>query len=193
MAQSKLTPRWLCNSFLTCLGKPGFFYRGDGQKALQDEIAIMAQRKGKKVCCIVDEAHLLSRETIEELRFFLNWRMDSVSPVSLILAGQGELVAKLRRPEYEAIRQRVQITASLGPLDKAFVRKYIDCHLAYAGAAGRRIFTDDALDLVAASSQGIPRIVNNICSQAMVCAALNGKETVDSTLVSGVMKKEMIL
>lgn len=193
VAQSKLTPRWLYNSFLSCLGKRGYYYRGDGQKALQEEFAILAQVKGRQVVCIVDEAHLLGRETIEELRFFLNSRMDSESPVPLILSGQSELVDNLRRSEYEAIRQRIQMTASLSAMDAPLTRRYIACHLSWAGAGDRKIFSDEALELVCSASRGIARTVNNICRQAMVCAALNGTSIVDSTLMGRVIRKEMIL
>jgi type II secretory pathway predicted ATPase ExeA len=62
-----------------------------------------------KPVVIVDEAHLLDRETMEELRFFLNFKIDSDSPMALIFVGQPELSDKLRRQAYLAIEQRVNL------------------------------------------------------------------------------------
>lgn len=192
VAQSQLTPRWLYNSFLSCLGKKGYNFRGDGQKALHDEIALISQLKGKQVCCIVDEAHLLSRETVEELRFFLNFRMDSQSPVSLLLCGQNELLTKLSGERYEAIRQRVQMKASLPPLDRSQVEPYMECHMSYAGSSVDSIFTPEAVEMVADACRGIPRMVNTICQQAMVCAAIGKKGKIDGKQMQSVIAKEMI-
>ena len=85
------------------------------------------------------------RKTIEEFRFLLNYRFDSMSPMALILAGQTELWDKLRLQRYAAVRQRIDINCVLPHFDRAETEKYILSHLVYAG--GRQdIFTDRALD-----------------------------------------------
>jgi hypothetical protein len=67
----------------------------------------------------VDEAHLLDREMLEEVRFLLNFKMDAESPLALVLAGQNELGGRLELKPYTAIRQRVDIRCRLSSLDRA--------------------------------------------------------------------------
>ena len=62
------------------LGIESKFYRGDAKRQLQKEVEIIRGVQKKKVVCILDEAHLLEKETIEEFRFLLNYKFDSMSP-----------------------------------------------------------------------------------------------------------------
>ena len=64
----------------------------------------------RKVVCILDEAHLIEKETLEEFRFLLNYRFDSMSPMAVVLVGQTELWDnKLKLQRYAAIRQRIDM------------------------------------------------------------------------------------
>uniref|UniRef100_UPI0025A5EE0A ATP-binding protein n=1 Tax=Enterocloster clostridioformis TaxID=1531 RepID=UPI0025A5EE0A len=88
LSDSKLTPRWFCKGMLDQLGVESKFYRGDAKRQLQKEVEIIRGVQGRKVVCILDEAHLLEKETIEEFRFLLNYKFDSMSPMALVLVGQ---------------------------------------------------------------------------------------------------------
>ena len=88
LSDSKLTPRWFYKGLLDQLGLESKFYRGDAKRQLQKEIEIIRGVHGQKVVCVLDEAHLLEKETIEEFRFLLNYRFDSESPMALVLVGQ---------------------------------------------------------------------------------------------------------
>ena len=99
LSDSKLTPRWLYAGLLGQLGLEPRFFSGDSKRLLQKEI------EKKKVICVLDEAHLLGKDMLEELRFLLNHEFDSSSPMSLVLVGQTELwEQKLRLQAYAAIR-----------------------------------------------------------------------------------------
>ena len=155
LSDSKLTPRWFYKGMLDQLGIESKFYRGDAKRQLQKEVEIIRGVQKKKVVCILDEAHLLEKETIEEFRFLLNYRFDSISPMALVLVGQTELWDKLRMQRYAAVRQRIDINCVLPHLDRAETERYIQSHLAYAG--GRQdIFTDKALDDIYKESTGSP-------------------------------------
>ena len=91
LSDSKLTPRWLYAGLLDQMGLESRFYRGDSKRQLQKEIENVRTVQKKKVVFVLDEAHLLGKETLEEFRFLLNYRFDSASPMSLILVGQTEL------------------------------------------------------------------------------------------------------
>ena len=91
VSDSKLTPKWLYKNLLDQLGLEAGFYRGDAKKLLQKQVEIIRTKEHRKVICVLDEAHLLEKETLEEFRFLLNYRFDSASPMSLLLVGQTEL------------------------------------------------------------------------------------------------------
>lgn len=155
------------------------------------EVEIIRGVQKKKVVCILDEAHLLEKETIEEFRFLLNYRFDSMSPMALILAGQTELWDKLRLQRYAAVRQRIDINCVLPHFDRAETEKYILSHLVYAG--GRQdIFTDRALDDIYKESTGIPRRINRICEKSLMYASQQGKRLIDEHLVRYIIEHEML-
>lgn len=81
--------------------------------------------QGRKVITIVDEAHLLAKETPEEIRFLLIYRMDSMNPMGLILSGQNELWDKLKPSHYTAIRQRIDLKYETPLYDRVQAEKYI--------------------------------------------------------------------
>ncbi len=148
LSDSKLTPRWFYAGLLDQLGLESRFYRGDSKRKLQREIELIRGIQHKKVVCVLDEAHLLDRETLEEFRFLLNYRFDSMSPMALILVGQTELWdQKLRLHKYDAIRQRIDMNIVLPHLDRAETEAYVASHLQYAGGPAD-IFTSAALDEV---------------------------------------------
>ena len=137
------------------------------------------------------EAHLLEKETIEEFRFLLNYRFDSISPMALVLVGQTELWDKLRMQRYAAVRQRIDINCVLPHLDRSETERYIQSHLAYAG--GRQdIFTDKALDDIYKESTGIPRRINRICEKSLMYASQQGKRLIDEHLVRYIIEHEML-
>ena len=191
LSDSKLTPRWFYKGMLDQLGIESRFYRGDAKRQLQKEVEIIRGVQGKKVVCILDEAHLLEKETIEEFRFLLNYKFDSMSPMALVLAGQTELWDKLRLQRYAAVRQRIDINCVLPHLDRAETERYIESHLLYAGGK-RDIFTDKALDEIYRESTGIPRRINRICDGSLMYASQQSKRLIDEHLVRYVLEHEML-
>ena len=119
LSDSKLTPRWFYKGMLDQMGVESKFCRGDAKRQLQKEVEIIRGVQGRKVVRILDEAHLLGKETIEEFRFLLNYKFDSMSPMALVLVGQTELWDKLRLQRYAAVRQRIDLSCILPHLDRA--------------------------------------------------------------------------
>ena len=85
ISDSKLTPRHFYKGMLEQLGFEAKYFRGDAKRQLHKEIEIMRAVHDINLVTICDEAHLMSRDMLEEVRFLLNIRMDSCSPLSLIL------------------------------------------------------------------------------------------------------------
>lgn len=191
LSDSKLTPRWFYKGLLDQLGIESRFYRGDAKRQLQNQIEIIRGVQNKKVICILDEAHLLERETIEEFRFLLNYRFDSMSPMALVLVGQTELWDKLKLQRYAAVRQRIDINCVLPHLDRSETEQYIQSHLKYAD--GRQdLFTDKALDDIYRESAGIPRSINRISEKCLMYAFQQNKRLIDEHMVRYVVDHEML-
>lgn len=191
LSDSKLTPRWFYKGLLDQLGIESRFYRGDAKRQLQNQIEIIRGVQNKKVICILDEAHLLERETIEEFRFLLNYRFDSMSPMALVLVGQTELWDKLKLQRYAAVRQRIDINCVLPHLDRSETEQYIQSHLRYAD--GRQdLFTDKALDDIYRESAGIPRSINRISEKCLMYAFQQNKRLIDEHMVRYVVDHEML-
>lgn len=189
-SDSKLTPRWLYSNFLKEAGCEPKFYRTEGKRSLQSAIMNQADTLGKKVVCIVDEAHLLDKETMEEFRFFLNVNFDSETPTALILCGQNELMDKLSLSTFEAIRQRIDIYVRLHGLDRQETNLYIRQHLKYA-ECNENLFSEKAVDAIQDVSGGILRSINHICENSLLYGAQHKKEIIDIETVNEVIEHEV--
>ena len=174
------------------MGLESRFYRGDSKRQLQQEIEVIRGVQRKKVVCILDEAHLLEKETLEEFRFLLNYRFDSMSPMALVLVGQTELWEnKLKLQRYAAIRQRIDMYCTLPHLDRSETEQYIVSHMDYSGC-GQEIFTTKALDEIHKASAGIPRMINRVCEKALMYAFQNQKRLIDDYMIKFVVEHEML-
>ncbi len=190
IADSRLTPRHFYKGLLEHLGVEAKFYRGDAKRQLHREIELMKGIHRLEPVVIVDEAHLLDREMLEEVRFLLNFKMDAQSPMALILVGQNELWGKLQLQSYSAIRQRIDLQCKLQPFDRAQVGEYVKRHLSYAGTE-HDIFSDNALDLIFQYSSGSARLINKLCTHCLLYGSQNGKRIIDDHIVKLVIQGEL--
>ena len=137
-------------------------------------------RKGRYVLLIVDEAHLLPGELFDQLRFLLNQGMDSISSLTLVLLGQPDLVHKLQFAPYEAFFQRIAVRYQLPPFDLEETAGYVKHHLQVAGFQGP-LFSDSFVAGIYAHTKGVARRINNLCRNALLLGASEGKQILDET------------
>jgi general secretion pathway protein A len=190
LSDSKLTPRHFYKGLLEQLGCESKFYRGDAKRQLHREIELLKGIQQLQPVVILDEAHLLDKEMLEEVRFLLNFKLDSQSPMALILVGQSELKDRLQLQSYTAIRQRIDIQCRLHYYDRSQVGEYIQRHMTYAGAA-RDIFSEAAVDEVYRYSKGAARLVSKVCSQSLLYGAQNARQIIDDHMVKLVIESEL--
>lgn len=190
ITDSDLTPRNFYYEVLHQLGIPPRFYRGDAKRQLTKALMDLHESNRTPVI-LIDEGHLLRREMLEEIRFLMNFRMDSFSPMSLILMGQPELRATLQAQAYEAISQRVNVRFHLPGMSQSETLGYIQHHLKVVGVE-RSIFTDDALHLIHEFSGGIARKINNLCTSCLLHAFAKSKNLVDDRMVRVVLENEFV-
>lgn len=191
MSDSQLTPRWFYKGLLEQLGVEAKFYRNEARLQLHKELQLVRSVQSRNVVTVIDEAHLLDREMMEEIRFLLNYRMDSMNPMALILVGQNELLDKLKYSCYAAIKQRIDLKCSLQQFDRSQVGDYVTKHLQYVGCSAQ-LFSDSALDLIFNSSSGSARSINKICSHCLLFAAQRAKKIIDDHMVKQVIDGEML-
>jgi type II secretory pathway predicted ATPase ExeA len=189
---SALTPRvfyWEVLKEFIGLEKPSF-YRSDGKNKMINVLASMLEQGRQTPVIIIDEAHLLSREMLEETRFLLNFKMDSQNPMCLVLIGQSELRTKLIKEIYEPICQRIDFRFKLLPFDRSQTQEYIAKHLSYAGEI-RQIFTDAAVDAIFKYSNGSARKINKLCDLSLMAAFERETRILDDKLIAFVIEQEL--
>lgn len=191
LADSKLTPRHFYKGLLEQLGCESKFYRGDAKRQLHREIELMRGIHHLLPVVIVDEAHLLDREMLEEVRFLLNFKMDAESPMALILVGQSEFWDRLQLQAYAAIKQRIDLQCRLPHYDRSQVGDYIARHLEYAGA-NQDIFSDGAIDEIYRFSSGTARLINKACTHCLLYGSQNRRKIIDDHMVKLVIEGELL-
>jgi type II secretory pathway predicted ATPase ExeA len=188
VTDSSLTPRNFYHEVLWQLGQTPRFYRGDARRQLHRALQ-ERDDMGKQPVIVIDEAHLLGRAMLEEIRFLLNFDMDSRAPLALVLAGQPELRATLKLECFAAIAQRVHFRAHLAALTPEESALYIQHHLTQAGAAGA-LFTEPALRIIHAFTGGLPRQLNNVCSACLLYAYYQKRQLIDDAIAKEVIDTE---
>lgn len=127
------------------------------------------QREGRVSALIVDEAHKLSPEVLEEIRMLGNFEEAEQKILQVLLVGQGELDKILNREDLRQLKQRISVRLSLAPLARAQVGEYIRHRWLRAGGT-EPPFSTEAIEDVACASQGIPRVINVLCDNALISA-----------------------
>ena len=194
VSENNLTPRLLYGIPLNMLGYKPRPYAKDSRKMFQNAIQAEVTLRHKKVVLIVDEAHLVCAnkryETLQEIRFLLNNNCDSDNNIALILAGQNELWDLLGVEKYRAITQRINFVCKLHPLTTDEVFDYISAHMRYSKAPDS-IFTTESINLIAAHSKGIPRVINTICKHSLIYAASKNETLINDEIVQAVIDNEL--
>jgi general secretion pathway protein A len=140
------------------------------------------------VAVLVDEAQNLSDEALEGLRLLSNLETDQEKLVQIVLMGQPELQARLDRPGLRQLKQRVALQCRLVPLKDEEVGPYIDFRLRAAGYKGKDLFHPDAFRQIAFYSNGIPRLMNIICDNALLCAFARSQKIVSAEMIKEVAR-----
>jgi type II secretory pathway predicted ATPase ExeA len=142
--------------------------------------------QGRAALLVVDEAHLIpGKPTFEEIRLLTNFQLDDRNLVAIVLVGQPELRERLRHRTYRALTQRIGVSFDLAPLGPDDTLAYVRHRLAVAGA-GQPIFTDAALLRMHAAAGGIPRVLNQLATQALLEGMARGAQEVDARVIDAV-------
>ena len=134
------------------------------------QFLLQGKQDGKISVLIVDEAHKLTPELLEEIRLLGNFECADEKLLQVVLIGQSELDEVLNRPDLWQLKQRLSIRLSLQPLAEAEVERYVQHRWTVAGGKTKPPFSPEAFSKLARWSKGIPRLINSICDSALVLA-----------------------
>lgn len=140
-------------------------------------------KAGRRVVVFIDEAQNLSDAVLETVRLLSDFEAPDKKLLQIILAGQPELAQRLSRPGLAQLRQRIAIQARLDALPAGEIVRYIHHRLQVAGHEGPELFTSGAQQLIAERSGGIPRLINNLCFNALSLGCATQKRQIDAALV----------
>ena len=141
-----------------------------------NEMILERANLGRTTVLIVDEAHNLDWEVLEEIRLLGNLENRRGKLLQIVLAGQPELDRKMEAPEFRQLKQRIALRCVLQPFRIEETREYIQSRLARAGMKEQTIFTPEMLREIHFRTQGIPRVINAVCDNLLLTAfALESK------------------
>jgi type II secretory pathway predicted ATPase ExeA len=172
--------RGLYVAIVSALGASPRFHKAEVMRQAAELLAAEEHERHRRVVLVLDEAHLLSPEQLEELRLLTNAELDAASPFAGLLVGQPTLARRLRLGAFAALDQRIATRFTITPMDLAESAAYLRHHLALAGRTDP-LFADDAAARLHRVAGGLPRKLNNAATAALIAAAADGKALVDDT------------
>ncbi|MCX6608073.1 MAG: AAA family ATPase [Acidobacteria bacterium] len=135
-----------------------------------NNLLIQQMNEGRTTVLIVDEAHNLDWEVLEEIRLLGNLENRKGKLLQIVLAGQPEFDRKLDAPNLRQLKQRIVLRYNLKPFSLEETAEYIDSRLAKVGLSDQSVFPDALVTEIHTRSRGIPRIINGICDNLLLTA-----------------------
>ena len=177
------TRRALFQAILYWLGQA---YRGMDEGELR--LALVDYLGCEKRCptgmlLVIDEAHTLSLRLLDEVRMLTNMVSNGRPRTRLVLAGSPLLEESLASPRLESFSQRLVARCYLEAFNRTETEQYISACLAKAGGQGRSLFTPEACQAVFQATDGVPRLINQVCDHALLSAHTAGQQQVERATV----------
>jgi general secretion pathway protein A len=135
-----------------------------------NQLLVEQAQDGRTVVLIVDEAHNLEWEVLEEIRLLGNLENRNGKLLQIIMAGQPELDRKLDAPNLRQLKQRIVLRCSLQPFTLRDAVDYIESRMERAGLPEQKIFSEEVMAEIHLRAQGIPRVINAICDNLLLTA-----------------------
>lgn len=180
--ESLHSPEVLLQSILHKLGLP---FRGqDGGELrliLADHISSPGCIKG--ILLIIDDADRLNTELLDEVRSITNIVKEGQPCARILLAGSPRLDENIAHPELESLNQRIVGRLYLDNFSYQETGDYVQARIAACGGDGHGLFTPDALETIHRATNGVPRLVNQICDHALMLGSINNADQLTARLI----------
>jgi type II secretory pathway predicted ATPase ExeA len=155
-------------------------------RQIRNEVTRLVTDARCRPVLIIDEAHHLRPDVLEDLRLLTNYRMDSDNRLCLLLLGQAELRRRLGMAVYEALSQRIIVRFHMGGLTREELPEYLMHRLRLAGTE-LQLFEPAAIEALYQATGGLPRKVNQLAHHALMAAALARAKTVSAEHVEAAL------
>lgn len=142
--------------------------------------------QGQRVVLLIDEAHLLSEESLEGIRLLSNVEKDQAKLIQIVLVGQNEVYALLDKGAQKSLQQRIVVSRQLKPLAWSDALGYISHRLSESGR-GTELFDSQAIALIWRASGGSPRVINQICDNALMIGYALEAEVIGRKIIQEVL------
>ena len=146
-------------------------------RALQERL-IKLYAAGRRVVVLIDEAHAMPLETLEEVRLLSNLESNRHKLLQIVLFGQPELDDHLALPKMRQLKERITHSFRLGPLARSEVESYVDFRMRAAGYRGPNVFAPRSMRLISQASAGLTRRVNILSDKSLLAAFADGTHQV---------------
>jgi type II secretory pathway predicted ATPase ExeA len=161
-------------------------------RALQARL-IDIHAEGRQVVALIDEAHAMPMETLEEIRLLSNLETSQHKLMQIVLFGQPELDQHLSLPHMRQLKERITHSFNLLPLPARDIRDYLNFRLRAAGYKGPDLFSKDALDVIADASEGLTRRINIYADKTLLAAYAEGTHTITAKHVRAAVSDTQIV
>jgi general secretion pathway protein A len=185
----RLSPVEFLQYIVTDFGLPGTS-KNKGELLLQIAHYVVSRSQKKlTTVLVVDEAHHLTSEILEEIRLLTNLETEDQKLLQILLVGQPELDDKLDSPNLRQLKQRVALRSHLYPLDSKETSGYIQRRLELAGCAHpAAIFPPETIAAVYQHSQGLPRLINTVCENALIAGYSRQMRSISPEIVDDIAR-----
>ncbi|NOZ36644.1 MAG: AAA family ATPase [Gammaproteobacteria bacterium] len=144
---------------------------------------------GRKVLLVVDEAHLLQHQVLEEIRMLASLEKFGRKLINVILTGSPELDQLLNAQRKDALSQQVRLSCCLQPLTEKELDHYLEYRMWIAGGEHTVLFPAETLPLIMRYTGGIPRLINVLCDMVLVAAFMRNSRYIDTDCIQAAVKK----
>ena len=169
------------------LGLPMRLHRTDLFDAAQQHLAEYAEQHGAHPIVVLDDAEGLTGDVVDTLRRMTAYDLDAEDRFSVLIAGTDEVLRVIRPAHQEPLRTRITFAHMLHPFNLEDTRNYVRFHLQRADA-NPKLFSDAGVTKLFQASQGRPRQINQLALQALIGAAVSGRETIDGDFMKRVIQ-----
>lgn len=145
-------------------------------------------RLGKRIVVLVDEAHAMPLDTLEELRLLYNLQVGSFKLLQIILFGQPELDEKLNQPNMRQLKDRIVHHFHMQPLSRNILENYLMFRMRAAGYHGPNIFSPNAIKLIAKASNGLMRRANILADKSLLAAFVADTHNIEVSHVQAAIR-----
>jgi len=160
-------------------------------KAIQERLFLLFKEKRRPLVLAIDEAHDLDSRVLKDLKMIMNYAYDSLYCFTVVLLGEPHLNRILEKPIHEALRQRITIHYNFSGLSAEEANEYIRHKLSVAGGSSA-ILTEGVFSAVYGFSQGNPRLIDNVMSDALTLGAQLGKQTIDTEVIFAAVENQLL-